>query len=326
MACKKETPLHVTRSVLALVRRMWSSRVLILLKRRSIWQGGCTEARFGAIAFIVCATICWVGPTYAQLLQAAGPPCHEPPSVVAAGMVLPVRNAGLSSQRWMPQYRLINANANLAAFQDAKASSKRKLQEIQVALANYHAQHKHFPPSAVIGPDGRTLHSWRVEILPLLLRQDLFDRYKMDEPWDSDHNRTLIKDGADVFRVPNGEERNAPDACEYFLVTGPSTLFDGKSTPRASDVRDGTTNTIGLVEAQRPIPWTKPEDVKYDPKRPLPKLGGFFIDGFHVGFLNSSVVFLPKDIDEKTLRAMFTSAGGEPLRRPSGDTWPRLAE
>ena len=35
-----------------------------------------------------------------------------------------------------------------------------------------------------------------------------------------------------------------------------------------------------VVEAESPVPWTKPADLTYAPGQPLPKLGGQFKDGF----------------------------------------------
>ena len=41
------------------------------------------------------------------------------------------------------------------------------------------------------------------------------------------------------------------------------------------DITDGTSNTLMIVEAKRNIPWTKPEDLSFDPDKPVPELGGF---------------------------------------------------
>ena len=76
-------------------------------------------------------------------------------------------------------------------------------------------------------------------------------------------------------------------------------------------IQDGTWHTIGIVEAKREIPWTKPEDIQYNSKEALPPLGGFFSDGFNVGFLDAHASFVPYDIDEAVLRALFTKAGRE---------------
>lgn len=219
-----------------------------------------------------------------------------------------------------------NARADDVAKQeqaDRMQASVQKMKDISLALLGYENKYKHFPPAIVMGPDGKTPHSWRVEILPYLQRQHEYDIYKMDEPWDSENNLAVAKAAAHLFTAPSDV---GSDGCGYFLLTGPSTPFDGEKTTTIRKIIDGTTNTVGLVEAKRSFAWTKPEDIPYDPQKPLPKLGGFFPDGFHVGFLDGSVIFLPKEIDEKALRAMFTHSGRERAKRPSTDTWPALVK
>jgi len=54
-----------------------------------------------------------------------------------------------------------------------------------------------------MGPDGKTPHSWRVEILPFLDQQPLYDSYRMDEPWDSEHNLKIAQKQVSVFHDPS---------------------------------------------------------------------------------------------------------------------------
>ncbi len=65
-----------------------------------------------------------------------------------------------------------------------KNVSANKMKQIGIALQNYHDTYKHFPQAVALGPDGKTPHNWRLELLPFLDKQDVYDRYKMDEPWD----------------------------------------------------------------------------------------------------------------------------------------------
>src|SRR5262245_54456140 len=51
------------------------------------------------------------------------------------------------------------------------------------------------------------------------------------------------------------------------------------------------------------VPWTKPEDLPYDPDKSLPALGGVFKDGAAAAFADGSVKFLTRDVDEETIRA-----------------------
>lgn len=199
--------------------------------------------------------------------------------------------------------------------QDRKNISAFKMSRIVWALLDFENAHKHFPSATILGPDGKTPHSWRVEVLPFLQRKDIYDRYKMNEPWNSESNLALVKEAADLFSVPGDE----PDSnCGYFLITGPKTAFDANEPPtRIRSVIDGLSHTIGLVESKREIPWTKPEDIPYDANGPLPSLGGYFENGFHVGYLDSHTYFVSDDADESFLRATFTKAGREHRFEPN---------
>ncbi|HVW38186.1 MAG TPA: M56 family metallopeptidase, partial [Pirellulales bacterium] len=59
------------------------------------------------------------------------------------------------------------------AYQDAFAEKMEreqldKLGRLAAAFNAYHEAHGHYPAAAIAGPDGKTLHSWRVELLPYL--------------------------------------------------------------------------------------------------------------------------------------------------------------
>jgi hypothetical protein len=38
-------------------------------------------------------------------------------------------------------------------------------------------------------------------------------------------------------------------------------------------------DTILIIEAGKPVPWTKPEDLGYSPDKPVPEVGGAIEDG-----------------------------------------------
>src|SRR5262249_19882043 len=151
---------------------------------------------------------------------------------------------------------------------------------------------------------------------------DLYRQFKLDEPWDGPNNRKLLKRMPKIY-APVGVETREPHTTFYQALVGPGAAWEFKPKAgalfNAEGIRfprafaDGTSNTIGLVEAAKVVPWTKPEDVPFDPKGPLPRLGGLFTDGFHAAFMDGSVRFLSRRVSRDTLRAAATRAAGDIL-------------
>jgi hypothetical protein len=195
-----------------------------------------------------------------------------------------------------------------------RARSANQMKQLAIALHNFHDAYKRFPDAVEMGPDGTTPHSWRVTILPFLEDpnlQAIYKQYRMNEPWDSDHNKKLVAE-TDFF----SEGGDPKQQCSYFFAVGPGTMFDpANAPPSIRKIRDGTSNTVAIIEAKKSIPWTKPEDLDFDPAKPLPKVGGFFEGGFNAAMFDGSVHFLPDTLDEKTFRALVTSDGREVIER-----------
>jgi hypothetical protein len=61
-----------------------------------------------------------------------------------------------------------------------------------------------FPRANGDGEGENTGLSWRVHLLQFLdpAEVDLYEKFHLDEPWDSDHNKTLIAKMPNVFRSP----------------------------------------------------------------------------------------------------------------------------
>ena len=144
--------------------------------------------------------------------------------------------------------------------------SVNHLKQLALAMHNYYAKHQHFPPAVFMGPDGKTPHSWRVELLPYLDEQKLFDQYHPNEPWDSPANKQVLEKMPSVFRSPyeNATSLNS----SYYVFAGPGTIFDGPNGTTFQAITDGTSNTLLIVESKQDTPWTKPEDLPFDPKHP----------------------------------------------------------
>jgi hypothetical protein len=97
----------------------------------------------------------------------------------------------------------------------------------------------------------------------------------------------------------------------YQGFVGGGALFETNQTVNIRSVTDGTSNTLMVVEALHPVPWTKPEDLSFPAGRPLLKLGGQFKDGFLAVTADGFPRFMKKSIDPRFLSDMITRNGGE---------------
>ncbi len=191
------------------------------------------------------------------------------------------------------------------------ASTERasnNLKQIALAMHNYHDTHGHFPPAAICDKDGKPLLSWRVAILPYIEQDNVYKEFRLDEPWDSEHNKPLSATLIPVFASPGLGEGTKT---HYRAFVGGGAVFETKKGTMIADITDGTSNTFLVVEATEAVEWAKPDDLPYDPKKELPKLGLPGAKDFQAAFADGSVRILPKDTDKKRLHALITRAGGE---------------
>jgi prepilin-type processing-associated H-X9-DG protein len=220
----------------------------------------------------------------------------------------------------------------LPAVQAARTAARRaqsvnNLKQIGLALHNFHSANDHFPPVAIRDKSGKPLLSWRVAILPFIEQSGLFNEFKLDEPWDSPHNKALLERMPVVYSVPVASAE--PGMTFYQGFRGPGTIFDpsSKNGVGIREITDGTSNTIAVVEAREAVPWTKPDaEVPFDGAPPtraesvqklLTLLGGHFPGGFNALFADGSVRFLKTSINVITLRALITRNGGEVISSDS---------
>jgi hypothetical protein len=178
---------------------------------------------------------------------------------------------------------------------------------------NYQEVHGRLPPAVVYGEDGTPLYSWRVLILPYIGWEGLYKEFHLDEPWDSPPNIQLLPKMPATYAPPGRKAKTVPahhTVCHVFAGKGAG--FEGQEGLNlAADFPDGRSNTLLVVEAGEPVPWSKPDDLRYDPDQPLPELRCLFRDGFRAGFADGSVDWIPKTTEEATLRALITRNAGD---------------
>jgi hypothetical protein len=194
----------------------------------------------------------------------------------------------------------------------ARAQSANNLKQIALAMHNYHDVHKSFPAHASYDKQKKPLLSWRVHILPYLEESDLYQQFKLNEPWDSAHNKALLTRMPKMYQSPLSADKRERDKTTYVVPFGPKMLFNGPKAPQIRSIIDGTSNTIMVVDAddQHAVYWTQPEDLRVDPKQPRAGAVREMI-GIIAAFCDGSVrVIQPRIADERFL-ALLTPAGGE---------------
>ncbi|MGH7173828.1 MAG: DUF1559 domain-containing protein [Gemmataceae bacterium] len=248
------------------------------------------------------------------------------------------------------------------------ARSRLNLKKLALAMHNYNDTYNRLPLAATVGKNGKALLSWRVELLPFIEQQALYNQFKRDEPWNSPHNLKLLSKMPAVYAplgvktrrpystfyqvfvsagssgrggmpgaaagqvpgMPGGPQGGRPGGLPFgsILPGGPprmgsapggaatvrenvyTAFVKGRATRIPASLPDGTANTILIVEAGNPVPWTKPEDLHYAEDEPLPELGGLFPNVFHAAFADGAIHTLTKNYSEKQLRYAITANDG----------------
>jgi hypothetical protein len=189
--------------------------------------------------------------------------------------------------------------------------SANNLKQIGLAMHLYHDVIGTFPSASSYDKDGKPLLSWRVHLLPYLGEDALYREFRLDEPWDSDHNKKLLAKIPAPYVLPDSKP-SMPGGTFFQVFVGKGAAFEGKRGNGLRAFTDGTSNTILAVEAAKDVPWTKPEDLPFDlDAKMLPKLGGHFEGGFNALFADSSVRFLTDTLKPETLKSFITRNGGE---------------
>lgn len=134
------------------------------------------------------------------------------------------------------------------------------LKQLALALVDYRFRNKQWIERVSTDGEGKPLLSWRVHLLPHLPGgEPLYRQFHLDEPWDSEHNMTLIPLMPSIYRHANlpGDE---PGQTRLLAPVGKRSMFNGTAIADAVLAGPNAENTLMLIVGEPAVAWTSPDD------------------------------------------------------------------
>jgi prepilin-type processing-associated H-X9-DG protein len=116
-----------------------------------------------------------------------------------------------------------------------------------------------------------------------------------------------------VYACPSGHTDSPEKTC-YQVVVDPSGIFSGATSTKISEITDGTSSTILVIESEseNAVPWMSPDDADMATFLALGQtLRPNHTGGSNAAFADGSVKFLASSIDQAVAQSLVTKAGGE---------------
>jgi hypothetical protein len=215
---------------------------------------------------------------------------------------------------------------------------------IKTGLRMYETTKGCLPSPHFSGDPKKPPHSWRVETLPIFEFNNLFKRYRFNEPWNGPNNIQLAQERPSMYMCPSDPTSSSTLDTNYVAVVGPNTVWSDKEKISVNDIPDGPEKTILLVEMrQSGINWMEPRDLLLEdwnfakksaileqlaPHRERPAWYCKEQQFGHVVFVDGHSIRLSKEVLAEYLPALCSRNGGErvdldELTAPELD-WPRI--
>lgn len=239
-------------------------------------------------------------------------PIRREGNALTAAITLPegpfataVSVAGTSAGLLLPAVQKVREAA-------ARMKSSNNLKQIGLALHNYHDTFNKLPAAAICDKNGKPLLSWRVAILPYIEQDALYKRFRLDEPWDSPHNLVLAKVRVPVYTHTKMQDKSELPVTYYQAFVGKNAAFELKAGLGFGSFTDGLSNTVWIAEAEKGVPWTKPDDLEYDGKN-VPKVARVWGGGTLVAFADGSVRLISKKVPDNIWHLLIQRNDGQPI-------------
>ena len=199
--------------------------------------------------------------------------------------------------------------------------SQHNLTQLELALTNYYDSNFSFPPdnsssnAADFDANGNPYLSWRVYLLPFLGQSALFNKFHLNEPWNSPNNLPLAAQMPKIFQSVGVADGSSVTG--YQVFNGPGAYqINVNSTLRNSSITDGANNTLAIIElpATSAVTWTRPDgDIPFNAANPLAGVAPIPSQGLWAVNFNGRVLQISPNVTAANFAAVVTWSGGEVL-------------
>jgi len=216
-----------------------------------------------------------------------------------------------------------------------RSQSKNNLKQIMLSLHNYHDTHGAFPRGTVENENLKVEKrlSWQVSILPFLEQAALYNAIDQKKGWSDEANKRFSQSAIPTFMNPSVPRKGSHthyvgiagvgEKAPTLPVNNPKAgMFGYNRVTRIRDIRDGTSNTIAVMDAGKDHgSWAAggKSTIRALTKKPYINgpdgLGGIHHGGANAAFADGSVKFISEKIDPAVLEALSTISGEERIPR-----------
>lgn len=187
---------------------------------------------------------------------------------------------------------------------DRRARTIANLGRIGAALKTYTDRFGVWPPAAMVNESDQPTLSWRVAILPELGYAELFQQFRLYEPWNSPHNLQLLPQIPPEFQSPERFDT----ATNYLAVLCENGAFRAPPGTTVKSWPQKPEQAIVIVEADdnRTTPWTKPAELEVALFAPRTGMGTLRTDGFFALLADGTPRRVPPELPVAQLQSLLT--------------------
>lgn len=269
-------------------------------------------------ALLVAVPACKKKPVATQPDSTPTPPPRQAPAPGQTGVTPPAQPLDPSLPGPPTQRPLYNLRITVAA---GRVAELENLKQLGLGFHGASDTLRGFP-AGIADKTGKVGLSWRVALLPYIEQDALYRQFKLDEPWDSEHNKKLISQMPKLYAPGN---TNTAGYTFLRSFSGPGTVMPlppkfpdaGKVIVGASlpSITDGASNTLLVAEAYDPIIWTKPDE-PFSAASPPRLGGGVYGNGFCALFCDGAARFLPTNIPPDDISSAIQINDGRVVNLP----------